>query len=91
MTTIRRLQGPPLSRTRRARARARVCVCVCVRVCARAYVRVNALEMWQNHFVDGDLAESIKRSASDRLGDLVPLVRAQTFPGFSHDIWLLGI
>ena len=23
-------------------------------------------------FVDGDLAESIKRSASDRLGDLVP-------------------
>ena len=24
------------------------------------------------HSVDGDLAESIKRSASDRLGDLVP-------------------
>ena len=24
------------------------------------------------HLVDGDLAESIKRSASDRLGDLVP-------------------
>ena len=33
-------------------------------------------------FVDGDLAESIKRSASDRLGDLVPQVRARTFPGF---------
>ena len=31
---------------------------------------------------DGDLAESIKRSASDRLGDLVPQVRARTFPGF---------
>ena len=33
-------------------------------------------------FVDGDLAESIKRSASDRLGDLVPQVRARTFQGF---------
>ena len=33
-------------------------------------------------FVDGDLAESIKRSASDRLGDLVLQVRAQTSPGF---------
>ena len=33
-------------------------------------------------FVDGDLAESIKRSTSDRLGDLVPQVRARTFPGF---------
>ena len=33
-------------------------------------------------YVDGDLAESIKRSASDRLGDLVPQVRARTFPGF---------
>ena len=35
--------------------------------------------------VDGDLghlAESIKRSASDRRGDLVPQVRARTFPGF---------
>ena len=32
--------------------------------------------------VDGDLAESIKRSASDRLGDLVPQVRARTLPGF---------
>ena len=32
--------------------------------------------------VDGDLVESIKRSASDRLGNLVPQVRARTFPGF---------
>ena len=32
-------------------------------------------------FVDGDLDESIKRSASDRLGDLVPQVRARTSPG----------
>ena len=37
-------------------------------------------------FVDGDLAESIKRSASDRLGDLVPLVRARTFQGFSRHL-----
>ena len=28
------------------------------------------------------MAKSIKRSASDRLGDLVPQVRARTFPGF---------
>ena len=33
-------------------------------------------------FVDGDLAESIKRDAFDRLGDLVPQVRARTFQGF---------
>ena len=32
--------------------------------------------------VDGDLAESTKRSASDRLGDLVPQVRARNSPGF---------
>ena len=32
-------------------------------------------------FVDGDLDESIKRSASDRLGDLVPQIRARTSPG----------
>ena len=39
-----------------------------------------------NHlfFLDGDLVESIKRSASDRLGDLVPQVRAQISPGFSR-------
>ena len=37
-------------------------------------------------FVDGDLAESIKRSASDRLGDFVPLVRARTFQGFSRHL-----
>ena len=43
-------------------------------------------------FVDGDLAESIKRSASDRQGDLVPSIRARTFPGFFHDpVWLPGI
>ena len=41
-------------------------------------------------FVDGggggDLVESIKRSASafDRLGDLVPQVRARISPGFSR-------
>ena len=33
-------------------------------------------------FVDEDLAQSIKRSASDRPGDLVPYVRARTIPGF---------
>ena len=32
--------------------------------------------------VDGDLVESIKRSASDWLGDLVLQVRARTSPGF---------
>ena len=35
-------------------------------------------------FVDWDVAESIKRSASDRPGDLVPEVRARTSPGFSR-------
>ena len=29
-------------------------------------------DRWLSIFVDGDLAESVKRSASDRLGDLVP-------------------
>ena len=38
----------------------------------------------------GDLAESIKCSASDRLGDLVPQVQARTFPGVFHDMVLLG-
>ena len=33
-------------------------------------------------FVDGDLAESIKRSTSDRLGESVLQVRARIFPGF---------
>ena len=42
-------------------------------------------------FIDGDLAESIKRSASDRLGDLVPQVRAQTSPGFFHNVALPGL
>ena len=42
-------------------------------------------------FVDGDLDESIKRSASDRLGDLVPQVRARTSPGVFHDMVLLGL
>ena len=42
-------------------------------------------------FVDGDLDESIKRSASDRLGDLVPQVRARTFPGVFRDMALLGL
>ena len=41
--------------------------------------------------VDGDLDESIKRSASDRLGDLVPQVRARTSPGVSRDRALLGL
>ena len=31
--------------------------------------------------LDGDLAESIKRSTFDRLGDLVREVQARTFPG----------
>ena len=42
-------------------------------------------------FVDGDLTELIKRSASDRLGNLVPQVGAQTSPGFLHDMVLLGL
>ena len=42
-------------------------------------------------FVDGDLDESIKRSASGRLGDLVPQVRAWTSPGVFHDMALLGL
>ena len=37
-------------------------------------------------FVDWDLAESIKRSASDRLGDLVPWVRLRTFQDFSRHL-----
>ena len=41
--------------------------------------------------VDGDLDESIKRSASDRLGDLVPQVRARTSPGVFRDMALLGL
>ena len=32
--------------------------------------------------VDGELAELIKRSASDQLSDLVPTVRSRIFPGF---------
>ena len=42
-------------------------------------------------FVDGDLDESIRRSASDRLGDLVPQVRARTSPGVFRDMALLGL
>ena len=42
-------------------------------------------------FVDGDLDESIKRSASDRLGDLVPQVWARTSPGVFRDMALLGL
>ena len=42
-------------------------------------------------FVDGDLDESIKRNASDRLGDLVPQVRARTSPGVFLDMALLGL
>ena len=42
-------------------------------------------------FVDGDLDESIKRSASDRVGDLVPQVRARTSPGVFRDMALLGL
>ena len=41
--------------------------------------------------VDGDLDESIKRNASDRLGDLVPQVRARTSPGVFRDMALLGL
>ena len=40
---------------------------------------------------DGDLDESIKRSASDRLGDLVPQVRARISPGVFRDMALLGL
>ena len=49
----------------------------------------------QRKYVDGDLDESTKRSASDRLGDLVPhsrQVRAGTSPGVFHDMALsLGL
>ena len=42
---------------------------------------------------DLDEDESIKRScsASDRLGDLVPQVRARTSPGVFRDMALLGL
>ena len=40
------------------------------------------LETMKIRKVDLDLAESIKRSASDRLGKSVPWVQARTFPGF---------
>ena len=47
---------------------------------------------WPDRWLsDGDLDESIKRSASDRLGDLVPQVRARTSPGVFHDMALLGL
>ena len=38
-----------------------------------------------------DLDESIKRSASNRLGDLVPQVRARTSRGVFRDMALLGL
>ena len=40
--------------------------------------------------VDRNLDESIKCSTSDRLGELVPQVRARTFPGVFHDMALQG-
>ena len=43
------------------------------------------------HLIIRDLDESIKRSASDRLGDLVPQVRARTSPGVFRDMALLGL
>ena len=50
--------------------------------------------IWMSRWVyrvDGDLDESIKRSASDRLGDLVPQVRARTSPGVFRELALLGL
>ena len=44
-----------------------------------------------DYSVDGDSDESIKRSASDRLGDLVPQVRARTSPGVFRDMALQGL
>ena len=41
--------------------------------------------------LDGDLVESIKRRASDRLGNLVQQVRARTSPGVFRDMALLGL
>ena len=35
--------------------------------------------------------ESIKHSAFDRLGDLVPQIRARTSPGVFHDMTLQGL
>ena len=49
------------------------------------------IHQWTIYFVDGDLDESIKRSASDRLGDLVPQVRARTSPGVFRDMALQGL
>ena len=46
---------------------------------------------WTNFFVDGDLAELIKRRASDWLGDLVPYVQARASPGVVHRMVLLGL
>ena len=42
-------------------------------------------------FVDGDLVESIKRSASDRLGDLVPYGSSPDFSRVFHNMALLGL
>ena len=49
------------------------------------------LESLRLKIKDGDLDKSIKRSASDRLGDLVPQVRARTSPGVFHFMALLGL
>ena len=49
------------------------------------------MDIRRKHRSDGDLDESIKRSASDRLGDLVPQVRARTSPGVFRDMALLGL
>ena len=50
--------------------------------------KVSTQRAWS---IDGDLAELIKRSVSDRLGDLVPQVRARTSPGFFNGMVLLGL
>ena len=66
------------------------CVCYCTDkstplpqkkvLCHKIQVKYNINN--SKFYVDGDLAESIKRSASDWLGNLVPQVWARTSPGF---------
>ena len=62
-----------------------------VRSVVPSNVHINIQMLAFPSYVDGDLDESIKRSASDRLGDLVPQVRARTSPEVFHDMALPGL
>ena len=69
----------------------------CILQSRRQLVQPDWSTRWSWHTVGGDLAESIQRSASDRLGDLVPSqVRARTLQlqGFCaawcfYGVWVL--